>query len=175
MNEREEIAEQHCSIIQAAVPKAKQNMKWSAPNFSVDGQDLLTLNLSPRYPVRIVFHRGAKAVDTKTGKRMIEDGRSLLTWATDQRAYASFATMTALAENARWLSRLKARIRFSRRNAATYRCDVCQRVVQLKVCDTSATRNIPKDMSIGTLSKRLLDETQQFPRLQRTQNTGEVK
>ena len=106
MNEREEIAEQLCSLIQAAVPKAERTVKWNAPNFSVDGQDLITLNLSPRHPVRVVFHQGTKAVDTNTGKRMIDDESGLLTWATDQRAYASFPTTTSLAENAKWLTKI---------------------------------------------------------------------
>ena len=103
MNEQEKISEQLCSIIQESLPKAERSVKWNAPNFSVAGQDLITLNFSPRHPVRVVFHRGAKAVDTKTSQRMIDDVSGLLTWASDQRAYASFPTVESVTEHADWL------------------------------------------------------------------------
>lgn len=93
-----------CRIIERALPDAIQNTKWNAPNFSIDGQDLITLNLSPRHPVRIVFHRGAKAKDTKTGQRLVDDASGLLTWATDQRAYASFPDTASVSQRTEWLA-----------------------------------------------------------------------
>lgn len=92
-----------CAIIVAALPLAKQSVKWNAPNFSLAGQDLITLNFSPNKPVRIVFHRGAKAVDSKTGVRLLPDETGRLRWATDQRTYASFANLGEVSQSAVWL------------------------------------------------------------------------
>lgn len=103
MSEEENIAEQICLVIQNALPQAERNTNWNAPNFSIEGRDLITLNLSPRHPVRVVFHRGAKAVDTKTGQRLINDTSGLLTWASDQRAVASFPATELTVEMAKWL------------------------------------------------------------------------
>jgi Domain of unknown function (DU1801) len=99
-----EIGDALCAIIMAALPLAKQSVKWNAPNFSLAGQDLITLNFLPNKPLRIVFHRGAKAVDTKTGVRLVPDETGRLTWATDQRAYASFAHLSEVHAQAVWLT-----------------------------------------------------------------------
>ncbi len=80
MNEREQIVEQLCSIIQAAVPQAEQNVKGNTPIFPVDGQDLITLNVSLRHPARVIFHRAAKAVGTKTGPQVHRFIFMLKTW-----------------------------------------------------------------------------------------------
>jgi len=93
-----------CALISAALPAAKQTTKWNAPNFSLDDRDMITLNFSPKHGVRVVFHRGAKAVDTRTGNRLVEDKSGRLTWATDQRAYASFANLPAVQNGAAWLA-----------------------------------------------------------------------
>lgn len=101
---RQEIGDALCAVIAAALPLAIHSVKWNAPNFALNGHDLITLNFSPKKPVRIVFHRGAKAVDTKTGVRLCLDETGRLTWATDQRAYASFATISDVETNAVWLA-----------------------------------------------------------------------
>jgi hypothetical protein len=104
MNDKEQIADALCILISASLPSAKQTKKWNAPNFSIDNCDLITLNFSPKHPVRIVFHRGATAVDTKTGSRLVEDDSGRLTWATDQRAYTSFPDLSAVQNGAPWLT-----------------------------------------------------------------------
>lgn len=104
MDRANDITEALCTVIKRALPEAIQSTKWHAPNFSVDGQDLITLNFSPRHPARVVFHRGAKAKDTKTGTRLVDDASGLLTWATDQRAYASFPDSASVSQNAEWLA-----------------------------------------------------------------------
>jgi hypothetical protein len=103
-NDKEQIANALCALIGASLPSAKQTKKWNSPNFEIDGRDLITLNFSPKHPVRIVFHRGAKAADTKTGSRLVGDDSGRLTWATDQRAYTSFSDLTAVRSGASWLT-----------------------------------------------------------------------
>jgi hypothetical protein len=102
--DKEQIANALCALISTSLPSAKRTTKWNAPNFEIDNCDLITLNFSPKHPVRIVFHRGAKAVDTKTGRRLVGDDSGRLTWATDQRAYASFSDLTAVQNGASWLT-----------------------------------------------------------------------
>lgn len=92
-----------CAVLEAALPKAVRNEKWNAPNFVVGGRDLITLNLPPNGPVRVIFHRGAKARDTKTGDRLVADNSGRLTWATDQRAIAAFGSPDEVASAAGWL------------------------------------------------------------------------
>jgi hypothetical protein len=104
IDDKELIADALCVLIRASLPSARQTTKWNAPNFAIDGCDLITLNFSPKHPVRIVFHRGAKAVDTKTGSRLVEDDSGRLTWATDQRAYTSFSDLSAVRSSHSWLT-----------------------------------------------------------------------
>ncbi|NJM83386.1 MAG: DUF1801 domain-containing protein [Tabrizicola sp.] len=100
----QQIADALCALIGGALPAAKQTTKWNAPNFEIDNRDMITLNFSPKHPVRIVFHSGAKAVDTKTGNRIAKDESGRLTWATDQRAYMSFRDLDDIQTNAAWLT-----------------------------------------------------------------------
>lgn len=92
-----------CALLHEALPQAEQNRKWNAPNFSLGGQDIITLNLPPKGGVRIVFHRGAKAVDSKTGTFLVPDGSGRLKWATDQRAYAALDALDELEAHRDWL------------------------------------------------------------------------
>ena len=101
--EKQQIAEAFCALIKAALPSADQTTKWNAPNFVIHNRDLVTLNLSSKHAVRIVFHRGAQALDTKTGNRLVADDSGRLTWATDQRAYASFPNLAAVNISESWL------------------------------------------------------------------------
>ncbi len=62
-----ERAEALRAVIADAVPAARRGTVWNAPNFAIGGQDMITLNLSPKGPVRVIFHIGATALDPKTG------------------------------------------------------------------------------------------------------------
>jgi hypothetical protein len=102
--DKEQVGDALVALIGASLPMAEQTTKWNAPNFVIDGRDLITLNFSPKNPVRIVFHRGSKAVDTKTGRRLLADETGRLTWATDQRAYASFPDLSSVMDGSSWLT-----------------------------------------------------------------------
>lgn len=104
MDQEKETTRAICNVVERCLPKANRGTKWNAPSFSVNGQDLITLNYSRKNIVRIVFHRGAKATDTRTGTRLINDASGLLTWATDQRAYVSFPDAASVAQNAERLA-----------------------------------------------------------------------
>lgn len=92
-------------IVLAAAPDLQEHIKWNAPSYQFGGEDWITFNLSKPDLVQIVFHRGAKAVDTKTGNRLVGDDNGFLRWATDQRAYAGFATLTEVTARRDWLGK----------------------------------------------------------------------
>ena len=83
-----------CDLIRAACPELVQRKKWNAPSFGPGNEDRLTLNLSRPDRVHLILHRGAKAVDTWTGRHRLPAATGLR-WATDQRADI---TLTSLAE-----------------------------------------------------------------------------
>ncbi len=91
-------------IVLAAAPDLHEHIKWNAPSYQYGGDDRITFNLSRPDLVQIVFHRGAKAVDTKTGERLVDDGSGYLRWATDQRAYATFASLAHVEARQDWLA-----------------------------------------------------------------------
>ncbi len=91
-------------IVLAAAPGLHEHIKWNAPSYQSGGEDRITFNLSKPDLVQIVFHRGAKAVDTKTGKRLVEDTSRYLRWATDQRAYVAFTSLAEVEARREWLA-----------------------------------------------------------------------
>lgn len=91
-------------IILAATPELDEHIKWNAPSYQVAGDDRITFNLARTDAVLIVFHRGAKAKDTKTGHRLVADSTGWLKWATDQRATASFASLHDVTARHEWLA-----------------------------------------------------------------------
>ncbi len=90
-------------ILGAAVDLA-EHIKWNAPSYQAAGEDRITFNLSSPDAVQIVFHRGAKAKDTKTGVRLVDDRSGRLKWATDQRAVTRFASLDEVTAGADWLA-----------------------------------------------------------------------
>ncbi|MBV7409275.1 DUF1801 domain-containing protein [Maritimibacter sp. DP1N21-5] len=91
------------AVIAAALPEASLGRKWNAPSFAFGGRDLITLNHPPKGgQVRVIFHRGAGAKDTKTGARLLPEADARLTWPSDQRAIACFPFGQEIDE--RWLA-----------------------------------------------------------------------
>ncbi|MCA9556458.1 MAG: DUF1801 domain-containing protein [Myxococcales bacterium] len=92
-------------VIRRALPEAREEVKWKAPSFAVDGRHLVTLMRPKNGGARVVFHRGVDASDTKTGQRLLPDADRLV-WATDQRAHVAFGTVAEVEEAAGWLEAL---------------------------------------------------------------------
>jgi len=97
------LAQAICDVIAAAEPGLQAHVKWNAPSFVAGGDDRITLNLSRPDRVMVVFHRGAKVKDSKTGARLLADDSGMLVWATDQRASVHFADAAALDLRRDWL------------------------------------------------------------------------
>lgn len=94
------------AVIRAALPGAVEEVKWNAPSFAVEGRHMVTLMRPKGGGARVVLHRGAKAVDTRTGQHLLNITDPRLTWATDQRAQVAFASLAEVAAGADWLAAL---------------------------------------------------------------------
>lgn len=101
----QDVAAGLCAVIRTACPDLAERIKWNAPSFGPGDQDRLTLNLSKPDRVRLVLHRGAKAVDTKTGVRLLPDTDGVR-WATDQRAEVTIVSAADLDARQVWLADL---------------------------------------------------------------------
>ncbi len=74
-------------LIVRAEPTLAENIKWNSPNFSLEGQDLLTINVGRGDAVLLVLHRGTEIAESKgAATSFAGDPRGLLTWHSDIRA-----------------------------------------------------------------------------------------
>lgn len=75
------------TLIIDADPQLIENIKWNSPNFSLDGQDLLTINVGRGDEVRLVLHRGTEIAENKDAATTFTgDQGGVLTWHSDIRA-----------------------------------------------------------------------------------------
>lgn len=66
-----------------------EGVKWNGPNYSVNGEDRITLRINPYKQIQVIFHRGAK-VKQQPKERLIKDEHKILTWKENDRAIATF-------------------------------------------------------------------------------------
>lgn len=69
-----------------------EHIKWKAPSFCLNGNDIITFKLYPAKHVQVIFHRGAK-VKEQPERRLIDDQTGLLSWVANDRAVATFTGM----------------------------------------------------------------------------------
>jgi len=89
---RKEIEQLRLEILSAG-SNLEENIKWNGPNYSFGKQDRITMKILPPKQVQLIFHRGAKVQEQPTDK-LIQDGSGLLTWKENDRAVATFRSMT---------------------------------------------------------------------------------
>lgn len=80
------------AIILQANEEITEHIKWGAPSFAYKGEDRVTFNLRAREGIQLVFHRGAKAKNSRNFKYVDDTG--LLDWITTDRANIKFDDMT---------------------------------------------------------------------------------
>lgn len=78
------IDEVRALVVQAA-PTLVEGVKWNAPSYALDGNDIITFNFRNYGAVSLIFHTGPKGKDTKTGHRLFEDTTGLVEWVADKR------------------------------------------------------------------------------------------
>lgn len=76
-------------IILRAEPTLNEGIKWNGPNYSLNGEDRITMRLDPPKQIQVIFHRGAK-VKTQPDNRLIDGNYPFLTWKENDRAIATF-------------------------------------------------------------------------------------
>lgn len=69
-----------------------EGIKWNGPNYSIRGDDRITMRIHPPTQVQLIFHRGAK-VKVQPEKRLLDNGDDFLTWKENDRAIASFQSL----------------------------------------------------------------------------------
>ena len=83
------------SYILSFSDKLEENVKWNAPNYSLNGIDCLTLKVLPPKNIQLIFHRGAKKKE-QPANHLIEDPNGLLTWKENDRAIVSFKNLSEI-------------------------------------------------------------------------------
>jgi hypothetical protein len=83
------------SIILSADPRLNEHIKWNGPNYSIDGEDRITMKILPPTKIQLIFHRGAK-VREQPKARLIDDASGLLLWKGNDRAIATFTTLKSV-------------------------------------------------------------------------------
>ncbi len=74
-------------VVLAAHPELVESIKWNSPSYSLDGADLLTVNVAGNGAVRLILHRGATTAEDKDAPtEFTGDPSGLLTWHSNIRA-----------------------------------------------------------------------------------------
>ena len=75
------------TLVSDAEPGTVESIKWNSPNFSLAGEDRLTVNVGGKGVVRLILHRGATVPEQKgAAPNFGGDPQGLLTWHSDIRA-----------------------------------------------------------------------------------------
>ncbi len=62
-----------------------ENIKWNGPNYSINGEDRITMRLFPPKSFQLIFHCGAKSRNDLK-ERLINEKSDLLLWKSNDRA-----------------------------------------------------------------------------------------
>ena len=90
-----DVAESVRKAIRSANKSLVEGVKWNAPSFRHDGDDRITLNLSAKDRVRVIFHCGAKPAKTKPKAPIVDQESAVLEWPSNDRAIMTFRSAEA--------------------------------------------------------------------------------
>lgn len=77
------------ALAAASADGVTEHIKWNAPSFCIDGDDRITLGVSPAGVPRVVLHRGVRAKDT--AGFAFDDPAGLIAWQAPDRGVMHFA------------------------------------------------------------------------------------
>jgi hypothetical protein len=84
------------SIILNSDKRLDENIKWNGPNYSLQDNDLITMRIQPpKKEIQLIFHRGAKK-QKQPDDKLIKTGSAILSWKENDRAVATFQSMTEI-------------------------------------------------------------------------------
>lgn len=72
-------------LIKNAESTLVEGVKWNAPSYALNGNEIITFNFRNYGAVALIFHTGPKGKDTKTGQRLFDDASGLIEWVADKR------------------------------------------------------------------------------------------
>ena len=75
-----------------------ENIKWNGPNYTVNGEDRITMRMNPPNQLQLIFHRGAKVLK-QPEEKLIKEDTNLLVWKTNDRAVLTFKNREAIEKN----------------------------------------------------------------------------
>ena len=79
-------------LITDTEPSVVESLKWNAPNFSIGGEDRLTLNLMNKEgKLKLILHMGSAKKENKNGQPVLADDHGLVQWNSDIRGMITFA------------------------------------------------------------------------------------
>lgn len=84
------------AIVLSTDPQLTEQVKWNAPSFCYNGDDRITMNLSKKDQVLLIFHLGAKSKDEKRLETLIRDPGKTLEWLPSNRAVMRFRSAAEL-------------------------------------------------------------------------------
>lgn len=82
------------ALAAASADGVTEHIKWNAPSFCIDGDDRITLGLSPKGAPRVVLHRGVRSKDMSGF--VFDDPAGLVEWQAIDRGVMSFASIEDL-------------------------------------------------------------------------------
>lgn len=93
-----EVIETLRRIILSTDLRLTEGIKWNGPNYSLNGEDRITLKINPPTKIQVIFHCGAK-VKEQPAERLLKDDYSLLDWKSNDRAVLTLRNMRELEHN----------------------------------------------------------------------------
>lgn len=79
-----------------------EGIKWNGPNYSINGEDRITIRIDSSKKLQIIFHRGAK-VKEQPKERVLSERYDILLWKENDRAIASFKSLEEIQEKSMML------------------------------------------------------------------------
>ena len=80
-----ELIEKLREVILSTDDSLEEAIKWNGPNYSIKGEDRITMRLFPPKSFQLIFHCGSKP-RTDLKDNLIEDDTGLLIWKSKDRA-----------------------------------------------------------------------------------------
>lgn len=79
-----------------------EGIKWNGPNYSINGEDRITIRIDSSKKLQIIFHRGVK-VKEQPKERVLNERYDILLWKENDRAIASFMSLEEIQEKSMML------------------------------------------------------------------------
>lgn len=79
-----------------------EGIKWNGPNYSINGEDRITIKINPPKQLQVIFHRGAK-VKEPPEERLLDNKYDILIWKENDRAIASFKNLGEIQKNSQMM------------------------------------------------------------------------